>query len=45
MAPGDVPVTAEQIDACVSAELPDRETQPSLFKTITKHMMHGPCGR
>ena len=35
MAPGDVPVTAEQIDACVSALLPDRETQPSLFKTIT----------
>ena len=44
MAPGDVPTTSEQIDASVTAELPDASTHPSLHKTVIKSMIHGPCG-
>jgi hypothetical protein len=44
MAPGDVPMTAAQIDACVSAELPDALEHPNLHKTVIKSMVHGPCG-
>jgi PIF1-like helicase/Helitron helicase-like domain at N-terminus/Helicase len=38
------PRTTADIDKLVSAEIPDPATQPVLYKTVSKHMMHGPCG-
>ena len=40
----DKPRTAADVDRLVTAELPDRATQPELFRAVTKHMLHGPCG-
>uniref|UniRef100_A0A915DMJ8 Uncharacterized protein n=1 Tax=Ditylenchus dipsaci TaxID=166011 RepID=A0A915DMJ8_9BILA len=36
--------TAEQIDKYVYAEIPDPNTSPRLYKTVTTQMIHGPCG-
>jgi hypothetical protein len=37
--------TPAQIDMAISAELPDPEMDPEgMFETISKCMMHGPCG-
>ncbi|XP_026402586.1 uncharacterized protein LOC113298127 [Papaver somniferum] len=36
--------TIEQVDKFVSAEFPDEETDPVLFETVRKCMVHGPCG-
>uniref|UniRef100_A0A182NCC1 ATP-dependent DNA helicase n=1 Tax=Anopheles dirus TaxID=7168 RepID=A0A182NCC1_9DIPT len=33
-----------QIDDVISAELPNRMTDPVLFEIIKKKMIHGPCG-
>jgi len=33
----------EQYDRLISAELPNKK-YPVLYKMVTKHMMHGPCG-
>ena len=33
-----------QIDEIISAELPDENTDPELFKTVSTQMVHGPCG-
>ncbi|XP_029635065.1 uncharacterized protein LOC115210602 [Octopus sinensis] len=32
------------IDRIVSAELPDQNADPQLHSSVTKHMIHGPCG-
>ena len=32
------------VDSLVSAQIPDPETSPLLYKTVTSVMMHGPCG-
>jgi hypothetical protein len=32
------------IDSIISAELPNPEEDRVLFETITKNMIHGPCG-
>ena len=37
-------ITPDQIDSVISAELPDPEKDPCLFKVIVKNMIHGPCG-
>ena len=34
----------EQYDMIISAELPNKKKYPELYKMVTKHMMHGPCG-
>jgi hypothetical protein len=34
----------EQYDAIITTELPDKKKYPELYKMVTKHMMHGPCG-
>lgn len=44
VSPDDCPTTVQQYDDCVSAEIPDAETQPELHELVTKHMIHGPCG-
>ena len=36
--------TPEAIDSCIWARWPDPETQPLLFETVKKCMVHGPCG-
>ncbi|XP_065323624.1 uncharacterized protein LOC135930767, partial [Gordionus sp. m RMFG-2023] len=36
--------TSEAIDNYVSAEIPDRLTNPKLFAIVTRCMIHGPCG-
>ena len=34
-----------QIDDFVCAEIPDMEAEPLLYETVSKCMMHGPCGQ
>jgi hypothetical protein len=34
----------EKYDLLTSAELPNKKKYPELYKMVTKHMMHGPCG-
>ncbi len=35
---------APHVDTIVSAQIPDPVAHPMLYETITKCMMHGPCG-
>ncbi|KAH7697675.1 hypothetical protein AAVH_35240, partial [Aphelenchoides avenae] len=34
--------TAEEVDRCISAQLPDEDTEKELFDLVTKHHIHGP---
>jgi hypothetical protein len=36
--------TADEVDSIVSAQLPDPVAHPMLHQTVTKCMLHGPCG-
>jgi len=36
-------LTPKAIDSCISARWPDPETEPFLFETVKKCMVHGPC--
>lgn len=36
--------TPEQIDKAVFTEIPDSDQEPELSATVTRFMMHGPCG-
>ena len=38
------PKTTDMIDSIVSAEIPDRDTNPKLYEIITTQNIHGPCG-
>ncbi|RCN49553.1 hypothetical protein ANCCAN_04325 [Ancylostoma caninum] len=38
------PRTAADVDEIVCAELPDKQTDPTLFEIVSKQMMHRPCG-
>ncbi|OWY95393.1 Helitron helicase [Phytophthora megakarya] len=42
--PEDKPVSAEDVDNLVWAELPDKDKYPELYETVISSMMHGPCG-
>jgi hypothetical protein len=42
--PKDKPLDATQIDAFVSAQLPDPSIDPTGFEAVSKFMIHGPCG-
>ncbi|XP_074327016.1 uncharacterized protein LOC141664957 [Apium graveolens] len=43
--PDDGLKNSDQIDAIVSAEIPDQHTDPIGYAAIKKHMIHGPCGQ
>nr|GEX81184.1 uncharacterized protein [Tanacetum cinerariifolium] len=34
----------ERIDDFISAEIPNEEADPQLYKLVSDHVMHGPCG-
>ncbi|XP_061364451.1 uncharacterized protein LOC133307903 [Gastrolobium bilobum] len=40
----DSPNTGLDIDNLISAEIPNKDSNPSLFAAVTCYMMHGPCG-
>jgi hypothetical protein len=40
----DKPITTDDIDNIVSAELPDPQQFPNLHRIIVNYMLHGPCG-
>jgi len=44
LATNDKPTCSEDIDAFICAELPDQDDDPLAYETVTKHMIHGPCG-
>ena len=44
LSPEDKPKSPEDFDHIVCAELPDKDLQPLLFETISRNMIHGPCG-
>ena len=44
LAPEDKPKTPDDFDRLVCAELSDQNLQPTLFASISKHTVHGPCG-
>ena len=37
-------MTPEDVDSAICAEWPDPDEQPLLFETVSKCMVHGPCG-
>ncbi|XP_055910566.1 uncharacterized protein LOC129944932 [Eupeodes corollae] len=37
-------ITPNEIDSVISAEIPNPIIDPGLFESVTKHMIHGPCG-
>ncbi|KAF5349437.1 hypothetical protein D9758_014620 [Tetrapyrgos nigripes] len=37
-------LTLEDVDSCISAKWPNPVTEPLLFETVQKCMVHGPCG-
>ena len=36
--------TVSKVNGIISAELPDKSRYPQLFNTVSRCMMHGPCG-
>ncbi|KAK9067683.1 hypothetical protein SSX86_011794 [Deinandra increscens subsp. villosa] len=36
--------TPERVDDYICAEVPDKETDPILYRVISESMIHGPCG-
>ena len=42
--PEDKPVTPEQIDEIICAEIPDKDVDPIAYETVLRCMLHGPCG-
>lgn len=38
-------IRPDSIDSIISAELPDQEADPELFKIVSRNLIHGPCGR
>ncbi|XP_050205787.1 uncharacterized protein LOC126655597 [Mercurialis annua] len=38
------PMSVNEIDTFICAELPDKNTDPLCYNLVTKFMIHGPCG-
>lgn len=45
VAGSDKPHSPDDYDAVVCAEVPNPDTHPQLYATVTSSMMHGPCGK
>ena len=37
-------MSASDIDDFISAEIPDKDLNPELYKAVSEYMVHGPCG-
>lgn len=44
LAEGDRILSTDAIDTCIRAYWPNPETEPKLFETVKRCMVHGPCG-
>lgn len=44
MAEEDKCKSPEDVDRIISAEIPDKETDPIGYEAVSQFMMHGPCG-
>ena len=38
------PKKIENYDSIVCAKIPNQQTNPILFRAVSRHMIHGPCG-
>ena len=36
--------TADDVDSIVCAQIPDKLLHPQAYETVSKCMLHGPCG-
>ena len=37
-------LSLEDVDRCINAQIPDKDTDPELYDAIGNFMLHGPCG-
>ena len=37
--------TPESIDKIIRCDIPNEEEDPELYRLVTSHMIHGPCGK
>ncbi|XP_076904247.1 uncharacterized protein LOC143559608 [Bidens hawaiensis] len=44
MHPGSKIHNPQDVDKFISAEIPNKDTDPYLYKLVSDHMIHGPCG-
>lgn len=42
--PDNKPKTIQQVDAMVSAEIPDKDQDRDGYNAVKQFMIHGPCG-
>ncbi|XP_076908312.1 uncharacterized protein LOC143565126 [Bidens hawaiensis] len=42
--PGSKIHNPKDVDKFISAEIPNKDTDPDLYKLVSDHMIHGPCG-
>ncbi|XP_074324030.1 uncharacterized protein LOC141660953 [Apium graveolens] len=43
LSPESIPNSVEKVDQLVSAEIPDKNSDPIAYEAVKNYMMHGPC--